>query len=99
MKKFCEKLFKKNNQNGYQSNPFKVLPNNSFSKKALELYEKQADIKKFSQMVINDGISDDFLAQTNAELQAKGIFDPFNEESFSRLAENTRLLGDLASND
>ena len=73
------------------------MPPKAFTKKAIELYEKQADIKKFTDMVLQDEITDEFLTNTQAELLMRNIFNPYCEESYKKLAENENLLKDLAS--
>lgn len=73
--------------------------NNEFldclSKKALDLYEKQSDIKNFSRLVLSDPENtshNDIVS----DLVDKGvIIDPFEDEKLEKLADNSRFLRDL----
>ena len=66
----------------------------SLSKRALKLYEKQHDIKRFSQLVISDpeNTSHNDLV---SELFNKGAVDPLEDEKLEKLSDNTRFLRDL----
>ena len=101
LKKFIKNFQKRSNTvaNEFATNPIAAqnLPPKAFTKKAIELYEKQADIKKFTDMVLQDEITDEFLTNTQAELLMRNIFNPYCEESYKKLAENENLLKDLAS--
>ncbi len=100
-----EKITKKNSKNSnvvtnnFATNPLtqQELPPKAFTEKAIELYEKQADIKRYTDLVLKDEISDEFLGNVNAELLLKDIFNPFEDESYKRLAQNEKLLEDLTS--
>ncbi len=74
-----------------------LLPPKVFTCKAVELFEKQSDIRKFTQIVLQTEITDEFLDNTQAELLLKDVFDPFEDESYSKLAQNEALLRDLTS--
>lgn len=103
MEKITKKYSKNSNlvENQYVTNPFdsdEILPK-VFTQKAIELYEKQADIKKYTKMVLQDEIGAEFLEDVSAELLLKGVFDPFQDESYKNLAKNEKLLDDLASDE
>lgn len=66
----------------------------SLSKKAIKMYEKQNDIKNFSQLVLSDPENTSHNEQVR-ELMQKGIIDPLEEEKLEQLADNTQLLHDL----
>ena len=85
-------------QRGNVTNPFEKegLPSKLFTQRMIDLYERQADIKKFSKLVFEEEITEDFLNQVQLELASKDVFNPFDEQCFSRLAQNVDLLGDLA---
>lgn len=84
-------------QRGNVTNPFEKegLPSKLFTQRIIDLYEKQSDIKKFSKLVFEEEITDDFLENIQSELASKDVFNPFDDESFSRLAQNVDLLDDL----
>ena len=64
------------------------------SEKAVEIYERNADIKKFSNLVLsdNDDNSNDALMK---KLFESGVNDPFDEENITKLAGNRKFLKDL----
>lgn len=103
MKKISKKNFKNCNftTNSFATNPISedLTPSaqNAFTRKAVELYEKQADIKKYTDMVLQGDITDEFLNNTQAELLLKDVFNPFSDESYKKLAQNEKLLKDLAT--
>ncbi len=102
-----KKLTKKNSKDSnlvpksFATNPLRERIQSAlqkaFTRKVVDLYERQTDIKKFTEMVLNDEISEDFIDNTQAELLMKDVFDPFQDESFKRLAENEKLLNDLTT--
>jgi len=100
-----KKLTKKNCKNSnLVTNPFVTNPlaeqdllPSAFTKKAVELYEKQADIKKYTDLVLQEGVTEEFLDNTQAELLLKDVFNPFSDESYKKLAQNEKLLSDLAA--
>lgn len=98
--KFSSKKFSA--KNNCVSNPVSAGNSDSLNfltLKVLKLYEKNSDIKKFSKLVLEDNIDDNFIAQTEKELQQKGVFNPFYyDENIKALAENERLMNDLTPN-
>ncbi len=102
LKKVSKKSFKNLNSaaNSFATNPIaqELIPvQNAFTRKAVELYEKQADIKKYTELVLQDDITEEFLNNTQAELLLKDVFNPFADESYKKLAQNEKLLKDLAA--
>ena len=101
LKKFIKNFQKRSNTvaNEFATNPIAAqnLPPKAFTKKAIELYEKQADIKKYTELVLQDDITEEFLNNTQAELLLKDVFNPFADESYKKLAQNEKLLKDLAA--
>lgn len=100
-----KKITKKNPKNSnlvtdnFVTNPIPeqdILPS-AFTKKAIELYEKQTDIKKFTDLVLQSEVTEEFLNNTQAELMLKDVFNPFSDESYKKLAQNEKLLSDLAA--
>ena len=62
------------------------------SKKAVELYEKQKDIKKFTKLVLSDPENLSHNKYVD-ELFENG--DPFVDDKLAHLADNKKLLKDL----
>lgn len=102
-KKLSEKLSTKGKKavNNGMIKPIDVnfdLSKNEFldglSKRAVKLYEKQHDIKKFSQLVLSDPEN---LSHNNLvdELFNSGTLDPLEDEKLEKLADNKRFLRDL----
>ncbi|MCM1010885.1 MAG: hypothetical protein NC390_08460 [Fusobacterium sp.] len=91
------KKLSKKNVNKSNVVPKSFATNPIASQNALELFARQTDIKKFTNLVMQGEISDEFLDLTQAELLMKDIFNPFDEKSYKRLAENEKLLNDLTT--
>ena len=88
-------------QNGVVSLPMGdefMTPKNIFfqkmSEKALELYERQADIDKFTPLVLSD-LENCSQNDIMSELFEKGVIDPFEDDKLAELADNKRFLRDL----
>ena len=100
MRKLDKKVVneKRSYKRDFVSNPFdnEALPSKMFTKRLIDLYEKQSDIKKFSKLVLEEEITDEFLDNVQAELMLKDVFNPFNSQSYEKLAQNENLLNDLA---
>lgn len=64
------------------------------SKRAVEMFEKQCDIKNFSKLALSDmdNISHNEIMQ---EMVNKGVVDPFEDEKLAELANNEKFLKDL----
>ena len=68
---------------------------NKMTKNAVNLYEKQADIKKFTNLVLSDPENDSHNKLVDA-LFSHGIVNISEEdEKLSKLSDNTRFLKDL----
>lgn len=98
-----KKITKKNSENSnlvsksFATNPIDAPAQKAFTRKAVELYEKQTDIKKFTDLVLQSDVTEEFLNNTQAELMLKDVFNPFSDESYRKLAQNEKLLSDLAA--
>ena len=64
------------------------------SKKAVELYEKQSDIKHFSELVLSDPENTSHNKMVE-KLFEDGVVDPFVDEKLADLADNQKFLRDL----
>lgn len=102
-KKLSEKLGTKSKKvvNNGMIKPIDVnfdLSKNEFldglSKRAVKLYEKQHDIKKFSRLVLSDPENDSHNKLVD-ELFNSGTLDPLEDEKLEKLADNKKFLRDL----
>ena len=81
-------------------NPYKNLDSNllidetAISKEALNLYQKEQDVKKFNNLAMTDP-NDTSHDEIIANLFNKGFTDPFSDEALSSLVNNNKLLDDL----
>ena len=66
----------------------------NLSEKALELYEKQSDINKFTELALSnpENESHNGLMQ---DLFDSGVSDPFEDLKLAQLADNQKFLKDL----
>ena len=82
-------------KNGYASkNPY--VDKTEISANAMELFQKDLDIKKFTKIAIENPEDISYLEQMQ-ELFAEGIVDPFEKEVLSELVTNSKLWDDLNS--
>lgn len=85
------------NRNAYSSNPYSqglYVDKTDISDKAMQLIERDNDIKKFTKLAMSDKNDNSHLALME-ELFSQGISDPFEEDILSDLAENSDLWDDL----
>jgi len=103
-----KKLAKKLNEskkrgitNGAAINPLEVDFDNkkkeffkSLTNSALNLYQRQCDIKKFTKLALSDldNTTENDIMQ---DLFNRGIVDPYEDEKLSKLADNKKFLRDL----
>ena len=68
----------------------------AISNKALNMYEKEMDIKKFNELAMSDpeNMSHEEIIEN---LFNNGVVDPFSDAALSQLVENQQLWDDLAS--
>lgn len=64
------------------------------TKNALNLYEKQCDIKNFTKLALSNPENTSHNDIVN-ELFSKGIIDPADDEKLLELSDNRRFLKDL----
>jgi len=82
------------------NNPYKNIDRNllidetAISSEAINLYQKEQDVKKFSTLAMSDpeNMSQEDIV---AGLFDKGVSDPFSDEALEGLSTNNRLLNDL----
>ena len=82
-------------QNGYgNKNPY--VDKTEISASAMELFQKDLDIKKFAQ-IASENPEDLSYLEKMQELFADGVVDPFEEDVLSELVTNSKLWDDLNS--
>lgn len=91
------KKIEKKNLNTTNLVPKSFATNPIATRKAVELFARQTDIKKFAKLALDGEIDESFINNTQAELLMKDIFNPFDDEAYKRLAENEELLKDLTA--
>ena len=64
------------------------------SKKAVDLYEKQSDIKHFSELVLSNPENTSHNKMVE-KLFEDGVADPFIDDKLADLANNQKFLKDL----
>lgn len=67
---------------------------NKLTKNAINLYERQTDIKNFSKLVLSDPDNNSHNEIVD-KLFSKGIIDPLEDEQLFDLSDNKRFLRDL----
>ena len=67
---------------------------NKLTKNAVNMYERQNDIKNFSKLVLSNPENQSHNDIVD-ELFSKGIIDPLEDEKLLKLSDNSRFLRDL----
>lgn len=99
-KKLAHKLAQeRERQTSVATNPLEVdfddrknLFLNKMTHSALDMYERQCDIKNFSKLVLSNPENDSH-SKIMDELFSNGVKDPFDD--LSQLSDNKRFLRDL----
>ena len=73
-------------------NPY--VDKTEISSDAMKLFQREVDVKKFTQIVLDTKDDISYLEKMN-ELFNDGIVDPFEDSIIQKLAENPKLLNDL----
>ena len=80
------------NNSAASRNPY--VDKTEISANAMELFQKDCDIRKFNQIAMSD--SDDFShLERMKELFADGIIDAYEDDVISELLNNEKLWSDL----
>ena len=74
------------------SNPF--VDKTEISSDAMQLFQRDLDIKKFTQIATENPEDISYLGKMR-ELFDDGVVDPFEDDVFSELASNSKLWDDL----
>ena len=81
-------------KDGYSKNPY--VDKTEISANAMELFQKDLDIKKFTK-IASENPEDISYLEKMQELFNEGIVDPFEENSITKLISNSKLWDDLNS--
>ena len=79
-------------KSGYSSNPY--VYKTEISANAMELFQRDLDINKFTKIVVNDKDDTSYLERMQ-ELFKDGVVDVFEDDVLKELVTNSKLLGDL----
>jgi len=79
------------NSNPYEKDKNYLVDETSISKEAFYLYQRELDIKNFTNMAMSIKSDDERIA----ELFKSGVKDPFERFNTDKLANNEKLLKDL----
>lgn len=77
---------------GYNSNPY--VDKTEISSNAMELFQRDLDINKFTKIATSDKDNTSYLEKMQ-ELFKDGVVDPFEDDVLKELVTNSKLLGDL----
>ena len=81
-------------KSGYNKNPY--VDKTEISANAMQLFQKDLDIRKFSKIASQNPEDISYLEQMQ-ELFSQGVVDPFEDDVLSELAGNLKLWDDLNS--
>ena len=73
-------------------NPY--VDRTEISSNAIELFQRDCDIKKFNQIAMSD-LNDFSHLDRMKELFAEGVVDVFEDDIFKELSQNEKLYDDL----
>lgn len=79
-------------KNAYSTNPY--VDKTEISSDAMQLFQKDLDIKKFTQIATSD-LSDTSHLEKMQELFKDGVVDVFEDDVLSTLVTNSKLWDDL----
>lgn len=101
-KKLAQKLsLERQKHNSVATNPLSVdfddrksIFLDKLTKTAVNMYERNCDIKNFSKLVLSNPDNDSHNKIMD-ELFSRGVVDPSDDERLLELSENSRFLRDL----
>ncbi len=100
-KKLAQKLYSdRQKYSSAATNPLSVdFEKNQFlnklTKRTVDLFEKNSDIKKFSKLVLSDPENQSHNDIVDELFSKNNIIDPFEDEKLMRLSDNEKFLRDL----
>ena len=81
-------------KSGYNKNPY--VDKTEISANAMQLFQKDLDIRKFAKIASENPEDISYLEQMQ-ELFSDGVIDPFEDDVLSELVTNSKLWDDLNS--
>ena len=87
-----------NAKRGYATSPFKnthFIDESQISDKALSLYQRELDIKKFASLALSNEDDNSHLDLIEELFNKKGVKSPFTDDFLSMLTDNQKLLEDI----
>ena len=79
-------------KNTYTTSP--LVDKTEISSNAMKLFQKDLDIKKFTQIAMDDSDDTSYLEEIE-KLFSEGVTDPFEPDAMSMLVTNSKLWDDL----
>ena len=79
-------------KNTYTTSP--LVDKTEISSNAMKLFQKDLDIKKFTQIAMDDSDDTSYLEEME-KLFSEGVTDPFEPDAMSMLVTNSKLWDDL----
>ena len=79
-------------KSGYNTNPY--VDKTEISASAMELFQRDLDITKFTKIAMSDADNFSHLEQVK-ELFAQGVVDVYEDDVLSELVTNSKLWNDL----
>ena len=79
-------------KNTYTTSP--LVDKTEISSNAMKLFQKDIDIKKFTQIAMDDSDDTSYLEEME-KLFSEGVTDPFEPDAMSMLVTNSKLWDDL----
>ena len=79
-------------KNTYTTSP--LVDKTEISSNAMKLFQKDIDIKKFTQIAMDDSDDTSYLEEIE-KLFSEGVTDPFEPDAMSMLVTNSKLWDDL----
>lgn len=81
-------------KSAYTNNDKAYVDRSEISSNAIELFQKDCDIKKFNKIAMSDSEDLSHLDRMK-ELFAEGVVDVYEDDIISELVTNSKLLNDL----
>ena len=84
-------------QRKYATAPFKnthFIDETQISKEALNLYQKEQDVNKFTSLALSDEDDTSHVALME-QLFSEGVKSPFTDDSLEALLDNQKFLDDI----
>ena len=87
-----------NAKRSYATSPFRnthFIDETQISNEALNLYQRELDIKKFATLALSNEEDNSHLDLINDLFNKKGVKSPFTDDMLEMLLDNQKLLEDI----